>query len=594
MPKRPTLLWKLYPSYLVVALLSFCLMAWHVSSQLADYCNDRAVNDLKTQALLVEKLVGERFFKDSSSQIDTMLKEMGSKISSRITVALASGAVLGDSQMNAARMDSLKGRPEIKEAMEGRVGISTRMSLTMDARMIFVAVPVKRGDAVTGIVRAALPSASSDALLWTNDPLFWVILFFLPGICCFYWSRRLSCAIGEFRAAARKFSEIDLGYRVDERGTSEFSELTDAMNTMAAELNFRLSTVTRQRNELEAVLSGMMEAVMVVDTDERIVRINRAAEQLFRIQQDRVKGKTIQEAIRHTDLHRFVTGALVCADPLEGDIVIIGDPDIFLQARGATLRDDQGRVTSALIVLNDVTRLKTLEMIRRDFVANVSHELKTPITSIKGFLETLKEGAIKDPENAERFLDISIRHTDRLNAIIEDLLSLSRIERDAERGEVALESRPVNEVLDAVAKACGEKARGKTINLEFRVKDGIVADINPTLLEQALVNLVDNAVKYSEPGKTVVVTAEDHPGEVVIKVKDQGCGISKDHITRIFERFYRVDKARSRKVGGTGLGLAIVKHIVHAHGGRILVESSPAKGSVFSIHLPSGQKTDAT
>ncbi len=586
MPKRPTLLWRLYPSYLIVALLSFCLVVWHVSSVLKDLFNERIISELKAQALLVEKLVGDRFSHDKSGEIDAMLKELGPKIPSRITVALPSGVVLGDSLMNSARMDSFASRPEIKQAIDGKMGISTRMSLTLDADMIFVAVPIKTGDMVTGIVRTALPSVSSSALVWTNNPIFWLILFFLPAVSCFYWERRLNSAVGEFQSAAEKYSVIDFNHRVEVRTTAEFSALSDTMNTMASALNSRLSTVTRQRNELEAVLSGMMEAVMVVDTAERIVRLNKAAEQLFRIEQDRVKGKTIQEAIRHTDVHRFVLGTLACGDPLEGDIVIIGDPDIFLQARGATLRDDQGRVTAALIVLNDVTRLKTLEMIRRDFVANVSHELKTPITSIKGFLETLKEGAIKDSENAERFLDISIRHTDRLNAIIEDLLSLSRIERDAERGEVALEKKTVNEVLDSVAKACSKKAHEKNISLDFHTETSLSANINPTLLEQAIVNLVENAVKYSDSGKTVLITAEDYPGEVVINVKDEGCGISKEHISRIFERFYRVDKARSRKVGGTGLGLAIVKHIVHAHGGRIIVTSLPGKGSTFSIHLP--------
>ncbi len=586
MPKRPTLLWRLYPSYLIVALLSFCLIAWHVSSVLTDIYNERIISELKAQALLVEKLVGDRFSQDKSAEIDAMLKEMGPKIPSRITVALPSGVVLGDSLMNSARMDSFASRSEIKQAMDGKTGISTRMSLTLDADMTFVAVPIKTGDTVIGIVRTALPSVSSSALVWTNSPIFWLVLFFLPAVSCLYWVRRLNGAVGEFQSAAQKFAVIDFNHRVEVRTTEEFSALSDTMNAMASELNSRLSTVTRQRNELEAVLSGMMEAVMVVDTAERIVRLNKAAEQLFKIEQDRVKGKTIQEAVRHTDVHRFVLGTLACGDPLEGDIVIIGDPDIFLQARGATLRDDQGIVTSALIVLNDVTRLKTLEMIRRDFVANVSHELKTPITSIKGFLETLKEGAIKDPENAERFLDISIRHTDRLNAIIEDLLSLSRIERDAERGEVALEKKPVNEVLDAVAKACNKKALEKDIRLDFHTETSLSANINPTLLEQAIVNLVENAVKYSDAGKTVLITTEDYPGEVVINVKDEGCGISKEHISRIFERFYRVDKARSRKVGGTGLGLAIVKHIVHAHGGRIIVKSSPGKGSIFSIHLP--------
>jgi two-component system phosphate regulon sensor histidine kinase PhoR len=245
-----------------------------------------------------------------------------------------------------------------------------------------------------------------------------------------------------------------------------------------------------------------------------------------------------------------------------------------------------GNTVSALVVLNDVTRLKALENIRRDFVANVSHELKTPITSIKGFLETLREGALKDPEHAERFLDIIIKHTDRLTAIVDDLLSLSRIERDAEKGEIALQDLRIAEVLDAVSKACRKRAQLKNIKLECEADDTIVAQINATLLEQAIVNLVDNAIKYSEPDQTVIVRAEKIGDEVVIKVVDEGCGIPRDHLERIFERFYRVDKARSRKVGGTGLGLAIVKHIVSAHGGRITVESSVGRGSTFSIYLP--------
>jgi two-component system phosphate regulon sensor histidine kinase PhoR len=219
-------------------------------------------------------------------------------------------------------------------------------------------------------------------------------------------------------------------------------------------------------------------------------------------------------------------------------------------------------------------------------VANVSHELKTPITSIKGFLETLKEGALNDPENADRFLDIVIKHTDRLSLIIEDLLSLSRIERDAEKGEIALELGSLNEVFEAVEKTCREKAQPKSIKLEYAVANDLVAEINPTLLEQAVVNLVDNAIKYSEPESSVKVEAYSTPDEIVIKVQDHGCGIPRDHLDRIFERFYRVDKARSRKVGGTGLGLSIVRHIVLAHRGRIDVESAVGRGSTFSICLP--------
>jgi two-component system phosphate regulon sensor histidine kinase PhoR len=233
-----------------------------------------------------------------------------------------------------------------------------------------------------------------------------------------------------------------------------------------------------------------------------------------------------------------------------------------------------------------VTRLKTLETIRKDFVATVSHELRTPVTTIKGFLETLREGAIDDPENAERFMNIAIKHTDRLSMIIEDLLSLSRIEEESEKGKILLEPGALREVIQAVKRECHDAAADKNITLESQCDDSVVARINPTLFEQALVNLVDNALKYSEPGKTVQLNASRSNGDVVVEVRDQGCGIAEEHLPRIFERFYCVDKGRSREIGGTGLGLAIVKHIVIAHGGKISVESTPGKGTTFFIRLP--------
>jgi two-component system phosphate regulon sensor histidine kinase PhoR len=248
----------------------------------------------------------------------------------------------------------------------------------------------------------------------------------------------------------------------------------------------------------------------------------------------------------------------------------------------------QGANIGALIVLDNITRLKVLENIRRDFVANVSHELKTPITSIKGFVETLRDGAVNDPEDRMRFLDIIARHSDRLNAIIDDLLSLSRIEQEAEREQIALEEGRIRDALDAAVLVCASKADEKGIRVDLACDQDLRAKINLPLLEQAIVNLIDNAIKYSGSGSNIRIEAAGTAAETVIRVRDWGCGIPQDHLQRIFERFYRVDKARSRKLGGTGLGLAIVKHIVHAHGGRILVESSPGKGSTFSICLPAG------
>jgi signal transduction histidine kinase len=233
----------------------------------------------------------------------------------------------------------------------------------------------------------------------------------------------------------------------------------------------------------------------------------------------------------------------------------------------------------------NVTRLRQLENARRDFVANVSHELKTPVTSIKGFVETLLAGALKEPENAARFLHIIAQQTDRLNEIIDDLLSLSRIEQEAERHQIAFARGNLIEVLQAAGQVCGAKAAAKNISLQVNCPDGLRASFNAPLLEQALVNLLDNAIKFSPADSTVRVEAEIAGSEIVIRVKDQGGGIAPEYLERIFERFYRVDAGRSRKEGGTGLGLAIVKHIAQAHGGRVTVASSPGQGSLFSLYL---------
>jgi two-component system phosphate regulon sensor histidine kinase PhoR len=265
--------------------------------------------------------------------------------------------------------------------------------------------------------------------------------------------------------------------------------------------------------------------------------------------------------------------------------------DRTLRMRGTALRDVSGD-GGAVIVLNDVTEMKRLERVRRDFVANVSHELKTPIASIKGFVETLLDGAAEDPADRQRFLDIIARQADRLASIIDDLLALSRIEQSEGTGDLPRQTVRVRELLDAVIGDCQPRAAERSIRIEVECDASLSAEVNPPLVEQAVINLVDNAIKYSEPGRAVRIVAgadaatDRAPAAVVISVRDQGCGIEAEHLPRLFERFYRVDKARSRKLGGTGLGLSIVKHIVQAHGGTIAVESAPGVGSRFTIRLP--------
>jgi two-component system phosphate regulon sensor histidine kinase PhoR len=362
--------------------------------------------------------------------------------------------------------------------------------------------------------------------------------------------------------------------------------LTEAFQSMSRQWAGRLSALTRRNDEQEAVLASMAEGVLAVDPDERIISLNPAAARLMGVNPREVEGRSLPEVVRNADLNRFVADALACKRPIEGDVVLRGARDCVLQAHGTALRDGAGRSMGAVIVLNDVSRLRQLENIRRDFAANVSHELKTPITSIKGFVETLLDGAMRDAADAERFLRIIARQADRLNAIIEDLLSLSRIEKEADAADIVLAVVSVRELLDTARNDCDLPSRERNVRISLECDGKARVRANPALLGQAITNLLDNAIKYSEPGGEVWLVARNGDGGVMIEVRDQGCGIAEEHLPRLFERFYRVDKARSRKLGGTGLGLAIVKHIVLAHRGEVTVASQPGKGSAFTIHLP--------
>ena len=330
----------------------------------------------------------------------------------------------------------------------------------------------------------------------------------------------------------------------------------------------------------------MVEGVLAVDNQQRVISLNKASRQLLGIDQVQAQGRSLQEVIRNADLRRFVSRALDCETPIDDDVLLHGDHEGVLQARGAALHDARGRSIGAVVVLNDVTDFRRLEHIRRDFVANVSHELKTPITSIKGFVETLLDGAIHNAEDAERFLQIIAKQADRLDTIIEDLLSLSKIEDGEDSGDITLELGHLKDVIDNAVHNCQQNATERRIHVCTACEEHITARMNSQLLEQAVTNLLDNAIKYSEPGSEVQVLASQFFDEVTLTVSDRGCGIAAEHLPRIFERFYRVDKARSRKLGGTGLGLAIVKHIVQAHRGRVTVKSTAGTGSVFTLHLP--------
>jgi len=413
-----------------------------------------------------------------------------------------------------------------------------------------------------------------------------LIIAFLATSACFALIWPINKTLEKTREGARRFAQGDLEFRLDVPESEELGGLAETLNQMAAQLDERISTINRQRNEQQAILGSMVEGVIAVDAASSILLTNQAAALLLGSQPDSLIGRTMHEVIRNRDLLQLIDQALDEGTPTEGEIVLHGATERSLQVHCTGLRSTEGQSIGALIVLNDITRLRRLERVRRDFVANVSHELKTPLTSIKGFVETLLDGALEQPEEAKRFCTIISKQVDRLQAIIEDLLSLSRIEQEVEQGQISLKNCQLLHVLASAVQCVELQASEKNITVALDCDAHYTAEINPPLFEQVALNLIDNAIKYSDPGKNVLINVT--PAEFMWEISfiDHGCGIEPADVNRIFERFYRVDKARSRKVGGTGLGLAIVKHIVTAHMGRVSVTSNLGQGSTFTVHIP--------
>ncbi len=388
----------------------------------------------------------------------------------------------------------------------------------------------------------------------------------------------------------QRFARGDLSRRLSVTGPGRTAELAAHLNWMAAQLADRLETVARQRNELEATLSSMVEGVLAIDLEQRILSLNAVAATMVEQVPDRVLGRSLQEVVRSSALQDLARRATRSDSPVREEIDLRvrsggGGSLRHVQTVGSPLRDADGRRIGALLVLHDVTERRQLERMRRDFVANASHEIRTPVATIRSASEALTdERRSQDPE-LQRVGRIVARQAERLDAIVDDLLSLTRIEQAAERQQIAVERTPLASVLHAAVETCAAAAEETGADIQVDCDEALEAPVHAQMLEHAVVNLLENAAKHAGGGP-IRAAAWRADGEVVVEVADHGPGIDPEHLPRLFERFYRPDPARSRQRGGTGLGLSIVKHVAQAHHGRVSVDSEPGHGSVFRIHLP--------
>lgn len=585
--RRRRLLWQLYPSYLLITLAALLAVGWLATYSLRQVSARSRANELQVRGELLREELRPLLIAGDQAQVRKVAARFARLAEVRVTLAQRDGTIVFDSDQPHTEPGSRPDRPEMAEALRGRPATARRSGPASREELLYVALPVLVDGEILAAVRVSAPATGLDQ---AQQAIHWrlatggLVVAVLAAMVCLFVSRRISRPLEQIRQGAERFARGELDYELAEPASEELAGLAAALNRMARQLKDRIDTIVRQSNEQEAILGSMAEGVLAVDNQEQIISINTAAAELLGCRPSEAHQHRLSDLNASLDLQRVVARTLGTGQPLESDLQWDGEPARIFQVRGTPLYDAAGQTAGAVIVLNDVTRLRRLENLRRDFVANVSHELKTPIASIKGFVETLLDGA--DPESSRRFLSIIAKQADRLNAIIEDLLTLSKMEQSEGGGDIQMQWTPLDRVVREAIEECQTQASERQIAVRCRCQGNVEHRVNAALLEQAIVNLLDNAIKYSEPGREVTVAVEQTDGDTLIRVIDQGCGIEKQHLSRLFERFYRVDRARSRKQGGTGLGLAIVKHIVGVHGGQVSVQSVPGAGSTFTIRLP--------
>lgn len=398
-------------------------------------------------------------------------------------------------------------------------------------------------------------------------------------------SRRHGKSLERMTKYAKRFAEGDFTKRINlERNDSlETSTLGIALNEMGDQIQNKIETISKKTKEQETILSNMIEGVLTITSSENIIQINNSARLLFKLSNDNYAGKKVFEILRIPQLNAVIETIIQTKKYVEQIIYLDGNKVIKIYG-ACIMTSDNDDDFDILLVFDDITKLHELENHRKQFVSNVSHELKTPLTAIQGFVETMLEKNIDDPDTIKEFLTIIKNNAKRLKTIIEDLLTIANLEKENKKIELA--STPIKIIIDSATAICSNISKDKNIYFNISCDDNLNATINEQLIEQALINLIENAIKYGPDKNSIAIVARIHDNELIIEVSDTGHGIEEKHLERIFERFYTADKARSKKLGGSGLGLSIVKHIVQAHNGDIKVKSAVGVGTSFTIMLP--------
>jgi two-component system phosphate regulon sensor histidine kinase PhoR len=582
---------RLFVIYGLLTICSVGLVGLVIVVQVQRHYRGQVEDGLRSKAVLVREVIRGRSA-DEAPRLQEQMVALGQEIATRITLIADDGRVLADSEEDPAAMENHADRPEVRAARVAHFGSATRFSGTLHKPMMYVALRTDAPAGPVAIVRVALPLDRIDRQLDALQGLVAVTatLTGLAALALAYWlARRTTLPLRELTAGAERIRAGDYGQKVYVPTRDEVGALARAFNKMSDQLAAQFTQLAEDREQLRMILGGMVEGVVALDAGQRILFANERALQLLGVPDQPVAGRRLWEVVRQRALHDLVRRALAEPKPCQEELRWKGPGVKSLTVHAARLPGSPPR--GAMLVLHDTSELRRLERLRQDFVANVSHELKTPLSVIKACVETLLDGAADDPEHRGPFLQRIAEQSDRLHALILDLLSLARIESGAEAFE--LQAVPLGPAVAACLERHRARAEAKGQRLEVvpAPPDGgpggeAAAWADEEAVAQILDNLVDNAVKYTPPGGRIQVRWRGEDGHVRLEVEDTGIGIPEQDLPRIFERFYRVDKARSRELGGTGLGLSIVKHLVQAMHGSVRASSRVGQGTTFAVRLP--------
>ena len=592
---------KIFLHYMILVIIGITVTGFFISKVTQKFYEDEVEDKLINTALLIQQQLSDDISEgkvvdfnaaaikyaqllNPSAQADTPLES----ITTRITFIDFQGYVLGESETDFHAMDNHLTRKEIKEAIIGNVGTDIRFSATLKVNFLYVALPLKSSQLVVRIAVPLIQLKNIDQAIWNYTIIGMLGGLILTALLAFRFSISMTRPINELINISKEISHGNYSKKASVKSNDEIGQLGQTFNEMALRLEKTVADLTDKNIKVDSIMNSMISGIVAVDSKLRILLINAKAREMFAIKKDLdIIGVNILEVIRNHQVNTFLEDTVNHNISLSNEINV-STPDekvMRIYTNPIMSKDIQDQNSGGILFLQDITNIKKLEQIRTEFVSNVTHELKTPLTSIRGFIETLRVGAINDPEVAEKFLEIIDIEAERLYMLINDILQLSEIETKHKDSNIATHN--LQPIVKEVVSLLQGAAQKRNISLLNEVDPALLILANKDRIKQMLINLIENGIKYNVEGGNVSIHAHKEEGKIILSVKDSGIGIAKEHLPRIFERFYRVDKGRSRNLGGTGLGLSIVKHIVNLYSGDIRVNSEIGKGTEFVIKLPS-------